>query len=146
MEQPANAMRTTADLVAFLRQLMGEKKLSVDGDDLGAFAATKMNRDNVQGRSVEQVRDDLIASKVPGGPARLIADALCEAINGAVIAVGEPNKKRIKTSNAVVVAGQFAPGPVRKPSQASESKLIGKLREGSPAIHKVAFDSFCVFE
>ncbi len=61
--------------MTFLRKLVEDKKLSVDEDDLCAFEATKMIEE-VKGRSVEQVRDDLIASKVPGGPARRIAKAL----------------------------------------------------------------------
>ncbi len=82
MEQPANAMRTRADLVAHLRKLVGEKKLTVDEEDLRAFEATKMNRDNVHGRSVEQVMMLLVTAGVSVGPAQLIAEALYEAING----------------------------------------------------------------
>ncbi len=43
---------------------------------------SKMSRDNVQGRSVEQLTEWLVKYGVAPGPAERIAEAVCEAING----------------------------------------------------------------
>ncbi len=96
MEQPVNDMRTTADLLTFLRGLRdADGSALLDAEDLALFEQAKLRRVDVKGRSAEELEEWLVKYKVAPGPARRIAKALCEAINGRVVATGSDESRDI---------------------------------------------------
>jgi hypothetical protein len=79
-------MKTTADLVAWLRGRREE--LELDDDDLSLFVKTKIAGRDISGKSVEDVTRLLVISGLPGGPAHRISEALCKEINGGECKLG----------------------------------------------------------
>src|SRR4051812_8956947 len=89
MEQPVNDMRTTVDLLSFLRGLRdADGSALLDAEDLALFELTKLRRVDVKGRSVDHVRKVLVDAGMAGAPANRIAEALCEDINGLSLTAG----------------------------------------------------------
>jgi hypothetical protein len=75
-----NPMKTTADLVAWLR---GRRELlRLIKEDLELFAKTRIDPSDIEGKSAEYV-ESILGKLLAPAPARRIAEALCKEINGA---------------------------------------------------------------